>query len=336
MKGEDEMKTYLKTRNAAAVAAVILMAAMTLTGCGGKSASRASKSTDIKTDINADFNSDSNTDNNTDTNTDTNTDSNLDINVDTNADIDIEALNKSVDSIKNLTFDTNVGTGTASDSTGYDTGVGASTGDQTGYDTGIGASTGNDTGNDSGNDTANDKAQAAEPTGKKTVYSFTDVYVDGNDITIIPNGGMNSKTVLYGGKDLEGFLDYVDSDVLEKGRKINRDFFYDMLAVMMVDKDLSSDEQSIVNNLIMSLAMANNFHDMDVKINDCYLNGSNGAEYKYHVTAYDKDDTWVINYRDRTMYMNDGKTEYVSQMFKNEYLAVWMVAIEDYYGLKFK
>ena len=86
----------------------------------------------------------------------------------------------------------------------------------------------------------------------------------------------------------------------------------------------------------MSLAMANNFHDMDVKINDCYLDANNAAEYRYHVTAYDKDDTWVINYRDRTMYMNDGKTEYVSQMFKDEYLAVWMVAIEDYYGLKFK
>jgi hypothetical protein len=105
---------------------------------------------------------------------------------------------------------------------------------------------------------------------------------------------------------------------------------------MMVDKDLSSDEQSIENNLIMSLAMANNFHDMDVKINDCYLDANNAAEYRYHVTAYDKDDTWVINYRDRTMYMNDGKTEYVSEMFKNEYLAVWMVAIEDYYGLEFK
>lgn len=318
------MKTYLKTRNAAAVAAVILMAAMSLTGCGRKAASKVSDSTDIKTDVNVDAN--------TDTNTDTKNDMNLDINVDTNTDIDIEALNKSVDSIKNLEFDTNVGTGSKSDGTGYDTGVGASTDDQTGYDTGIGASTGND----SGNDTANDTTQAAEPSGKKTVYSFTDAYVDGNDITIIPNGGMNSKTVLYGGKDLEGFLDYVDSDVLEKGRKINRDFFYDMLAVMMVDKDLSSDEQSIENNLIMSLAMANNFHDMDVKINECYLDANNAAEYRYHVTAYDKDDTWVINYRDRTMYMNDGKTEYVSEMFKNEYLAVWMVAIEDYYGLEFK
>lgn len=315
MKGEDEMKTYLKTRNAAAVAAVILMAAMSLTGCGRKSASKVSDSTDIKTDVNVD----ANTDANTDTNTDTKNDMNLDINVDTNTDIDIEALNKSVDSIKNLEFDTNVSTDSKSDGTGTDTDAEAAP--ESDY---------------TGNDTGSDTTQAAEPSGKKTVYSFTDAYVDGNDITIIPNGGMNSKTVLYGGKDLEGFLDYVDSDVLEKGRKINRDFFYDMLAIMMVDKDLSSDEQSIENNLIMSLAMANNFHDMDVKINDCYLDANNAAEYRYHVTAYDKDDTWVINYRDRTMYMNDGKTEYVSEMFKNEYLAVWMVAIEDYYGLEFK
>ncbi|MCR5391297.1 MAG: hypothetical protein K6E77_11150 [Lachnospiraceae bacterium] len=305
------MKTYLKTRNAATVAAVILMAAMSLTGCGRKSASKVSDSTDIKTDVNVDAN--------TDTNTDTKNDMNLDINVDTNTDIDIEALNKSVDSIKNLEFDTNVSTDSKSDGTGTDTDAEAAP--ESDY---------------TGNDTGSDTTQAAEPSGKKTVYSFTDAYVDGNDITIIPNGGMNSKTVLYGGKDLEGFLDYVDSDVLEKGRKINRDFFYDMLAIMMVDKDLSSDEQSIENNLIMSLAMANNFHDMDVKINDCYLDANNAAEYRYHVTAYDKDDTWVINYRDRTMYMNDGKTEYVSEMFKNEYLAVWMVAIEDYYGLEFK
>ena len=93
---------------------------------------------------------------------------------------------------------------------------------------------------------------------------------------------------------------------------------------------------SIEKNLIMSLAMANNFHNTDVTINDCYLNAANAAEYKYHVTFYGKDDTWVVNYRDRTMYMNDGKTEYVSEMFKDEYLAVWMVAIEDYYGIVFK
>ena len=281
------MKTSFRTRNAAVVAAVILMAAMSLTGCGGKgkSSSKASKSTDIKTETNADIDVDTNTDIDTDIDTDTN----LDINVDT--DIDLEALNKSVDSINNLKFDTNSGTDT---SVGTDTDAGTDKED---------SYTGND----------NDTTQAAAPSGKKTVYSFTDVYVEGNDITIIPNGGLNPKTVLYAGKDLQGFLDYVDSNVLEKGRKINREFFYDMFAVMHVDKDLSSDEKSIENNLIMALALANNFHDTDVKINDCYLDANNAAEYRYHVTAYGKDDTWVINYRDRTMYMNDGKTEYVRE-----------------------
>ena len=86
----------------------------------------------------------------------------------------------------------------------------------------------------------------------------------------------------------------------------------------------------------MSLAMANNFHDTDIKINYCHLNANNAADYEYNLTAYGKDDIWLVNYRDRTVYMNNGKTEYVSDMFKDEYLAVWMVAIEDYYGIKFK
>lgn len=235
-----------------------------------------------------------------------------DTSTDINADIDLDSLNKSVEAINDLKFD--IGADTKADTN----------------------SESNDTESDTGKTGNSSDSQANEPSGEKTVYSFTDVYANENDLTIIPNGGMNPSTVLYAGKDLKGFLDYVDSKVLEKGRTINRDFFYDMLAVMMVDKDLSSDADSIEKNLIMSLAMANNFHNMDVTINDCYLNAANAAEYRYHVTAYGKDDTWVVNYRDRTMYMNDGKTEYVSEMFKDEYLAVWMVAIEDYYGLVFK
>ena len=293
MKGNDEMNMYLRSRKAAFITAAILTAAMSLTGCKGDG-----PSTSIMDDSN-ELSSFSDNSGSNDTGNDI------------NADIDLDSLNKSIDAINNLKFDT-------------------------------GADTNADT-NPKSNDSESDNVQAddssdntkAEPSGEKTVYSFTDVYADGNDLTIIPNGGMNASTVLYGGKDLKGFLDYVDSTVLEKGRTINRDFFYDMLAVMMVDKDLSSDPDSIEKNLIMALAMANNFHDTDVKINDCYLNAANAAEYRYHVTAYGKDDTWVVNYRDRTMYMNDGKTEYVSEMFKDEYLAVWMVAIEDYYGLVF-
>ena len=289
-KGNNEMSMYLKSLKTALATAAILTAAISLTGCKSEG-----PGTSIKDESN-EVSSFSDVKDSTDTGTDI------------NADIDLDALNKSVESIKDLKFDTDVSTKSKSSDTENNT---AQAGD-------------------SSDSTKN------EPSGDKTVYSFTDVYVDGNDLTLIPNGGLNASTILYGGKDLKGFLDYVDSDILEKGRKINRDFFYDMLAVMMVDKDLSSDPDSIEKNLIMSLAMANNFHDMDVKINDCYLNAANAAEYKYHVTAYGKDDTWVVNYRDRTMYMNDGKTEYISEMFKDEYLAVWMIAIEDYYGLVLK
>ena len=73
---------------------------------------------------------------------------------------------------------------------------------------------------------------------------------------------------------------------------------------------------------------------MDVKINDCYLNANNASEYHYHVTAAGKDDTWIADYVDRTFYFNDGKTVYSSDMFKDEYLAVWLMAIDDYYGFR--
>ncbi|MCR5590636.1 MAG: hypothetical protein K6F73_03825 [Lachnospiraceae bacterium] len=182
-------------------------------------------------------------------------------------------------------------------------------------------------------DSAAAEEPSGEPAGDKTVYSYTDVYRNGNDIIVIPNGGMNSSTKLFNDKDLAGFLDYVDSTVLEKGRTINRDFFYEVFATMLVDKDLNAGVDNIEKNMIMSLAMANNFHDMDVKIRECDLDANNAADYRYQVTASGKDDTWIVNYGNRSIYFNNGGTEYSSDMFKDEYLALWLVAIEEYYGL---
>ena len=87
--------------------------------------------------------------------------------------------------------------------------------------------------------------------------------------------------------------------------------------------------------MMMALAVANNFHDSNVKIKSCFIDANNAAEYRYNLTAYGAEDIWVANYQDRTFYMNDGATEYVSTMFKDEYLAVWLMAIDDYYGIQF-
>ena len=127
-------------------------------------------------------------------------------------------------------------------------------------------------------------------------YGYVDVTTEGNDATVIPNGQLNGSTKIFNNKDLDGFLDYVDDEVLEKGRTINRDLFYDVLATMLVDKDLVSDKEDIEMNMIMALAFANNFHDTPVKVNECHLDLSNAVDYHYHVTAYDKDDIWVVNF----------------------------------------
>ena len=215
-------------------------------------------------------------------------------------DIDIEGLDEAIDAMNDLDFDINPDKPELTDKEPEDV---------------------PDTGED----------QAA---GDLTVYSYADVYRDGNQLTIIPNGGLNASTKIFNGKDLDGFLDYVDSTVLEAGRTINRDFFYDLFSVILVDKDLTTNQDYIENNMIMALAMANNFYSLDIRIEECDLDANNAAEYRLHVKPDGgRDDIWIVNFQDRTVYFNDGSTEYSSTMFKDEYLAVWFTAIEEYYGL---
>jgi hypothetical protein len=201
-----------------------------------------------------------------------------------------------------------------------------------------------DPGNDSGqesteiakdNDTQTSET-ADEPAGEKTTYSFIDVVRTDNGLYMTANGGMNGSTVLFADKDLNGFPDYVDNTVLEEGRTINRNLLFDILAYMLVDDELSADEGSREKHLMMALAVANNFHDVDVNIKSCVIDANNAADYHYNLTAYGAEDTWLVNYQDCKFYMHDGATEYITDMFKDEYLAVWLMAIEDYYGISIR
>ncbi len=216
-----------------------------------------------------------------------------------NGDINLDKLNDAVDSINNL-------------------------------DLGPGKSDSNSTTEAASDNNSTDTA------GNVTKYSYTDVVKSGNDLTVTPNDGMNSSTILYSDKDLNGFLDYIDSKVLEEGRTINRSFFYEILAITLVDSELSPNFYKNEKDIMMALAVANNFHNMDVKIKDCYLDANNASEYHYNVVAEGKDDTWIVDYGKKSFYMNNGKTEYHSTMFEDQYLAVWLTAIEDYYGISSK
>lgn len=240
---------------------------------------------------------------------------------DINSDIDVSGFQDAAESIKNLDLTKDIGNdnGQASSETSTEKTNEAET-----DVTEDGASGTNGVSNETSN----------EPAEEKTEYSFTDVTRTDDDLYLVANGGMNGSTVLFKDKDLNGFLDYVDSTVLEEGRTINRDLFYDILAYMLVDDQLSADEKVREKHVMMALAVANNFHDVDVKIKNCYIDTNNAADYHYNLTAYGAEDTWLVNYQDCKFYMHDGATEYVTDMFKDEYLAVWLMAIEDYYGVK--
>ena len=220
----------------------------------------------------------------------------MNVDIDPDVDIDLDKLNKAVDSMKDLDLTGDIG------------------------------SASNDT-----TESASDNADTSQPAGDVLKYTYADVVSSADKTTVTPNGGMNSSTVLANGKDLGGFLDYVDDVVLEKGRTINRELFYEILSTMLVDESSLKDFDEVQKNMIMALALANNFHDTDVKINSCDFKAGNFTEYHYNVTAYGKDDIWLVNYAERTVYFNDGKTEYVSTMFNDEYLAAWMVAVDEYY-----
>ncbi|MCR5283633.1 MAG: hypothetical protein K6E18_09705 [Lachnospiraceae bacterium] len=240
-----------------------------------------------------------------------------------NADINLDALNQSVQAIQDLDLTGNASSDTSTDS--------QSTAEET--DPADAADASADT--EAPTEDASESSEQGTPEGDYTPYSYTDVYRNGNDLTVIPNGQLNASTVLFEGKDLGGFLDYVDSTVLEEGRTINRELFYGLLSTMLVDKELSaSNPNAIEKYMMMALAIANNFHNLDVSVKDCYLNANNAAEYHYTMKTPERDDIWLINYQDRTIFFNDGNTEYHSDLFKDEYLAVWLMSIEDYYGIK--
>ncbi|MCR5831257.1 MAG: zinc ribbon domain-containing protein [Lachnospiraceae bacterium] len=216
--------------------------------------------------------------------------------IDIDSDIDLDKLNEAVESMKDLDLTGEIGSGS-----------------------------------NAGQENADASSKEEQSAGDVLKYTYADVVSSDNETTVTPNGGMNSSTVIANGKDLGGFLDYVDNVVLEKGRTINRELFCEILSTMLVDESALKDFDEVQKNMIMALALANNFHDTDVKINSCNFNDGNFTDYHYNVTAYGTDDIWLVNYRDRTVFFHDGKTEYVSTMFKDEYLAIWMMAVDEYY-----
>ena len=165
-------------------------------------------------------------------------------------------------------------------------------------------------------------------------YAFANAKFDGDKIIVVPNGTVNDSTFIYEDKTLGGLCDYIDSNVLEEGRTINRDFLYDLISVEVIDPQLYQDYDSFSRVMYMSLSIANEFSTIDVSLKDLILDTTNQAKQTFEVTAEGKDTTWILDGHEYKFYLNDGSTEYTSSMFDPETLAVWSVVLDQYFEVE--
>ena len=165
-------------------------------------------------------------------------------------------------------------------------------------------------------------------------YQYAFVNVKGSDdgkIYVYPNGTVNDETVLYNGKTLGGLCDYVDEKVLEKGRTINREFLYDLVALQVIDPELISDYTSFNYAMSYCLTIANEFYSIDVRVRDLVLDYNDIVKHTYDVTAEGKEDSWILDGHEKKFYLNGGNTEYTSSMFAPETMAVWSLVLDQYF-----
>ena len=164
-------------------------------------------------------------------------------------------------------------------------------------------------------------------------YAFVHVKFDGTKTIVIPNGTVNDDTVLYNDKTLGGLCDYIDSEVLEDGRTINRDFLYGLVAVEIVDPKLFASYEPFSMAMIYSLTIANEFYGTDVSLTDMILDSTENTKQSFEVVAEGKEDTWILDGHEKKFYLNNGSTEYTSTMFDAETMAVWSIVLDEYFGV---
>ena len=170
-------------------------------------------------------------------------------------------------------------------------------------------------------------------------YDYASVVIFDDYAYIEPNFQVNGKTELRKGKDLEGLCDYIDSQVLEKGKKIDRDLLYDLISVNIIDNSMIADNADLENNLMYCLTFANEFSGEDIRVESCMYETDNPGEYFYDIKKPDGEyDTWVVNPSKGTFSMNYGSTQYESAgqygMFATDTLAIWVTVIDLYYGIE--
>ena len=82
------------------------------------------------------------------------------------------------------------------------------------------------------------------------------------------------------------------------------------------------------------LTIANEFYSADVTLIDLILDTANNTKQVFEVTAEGKEDSWILDGHEKKFYLNGGSTEYTSDMFDPQTMAVWSFVLDDYFEVE--
>ena len=164
-------------------------------------------------------------------------------------------------------------------------------------------------------------------------YSFANVAYGEKALFVVPSGNVNDHTVLRNGKTAGEFADFVDNDVLEDGRKVNRELFYDLISVYLVDPTLSTDDGTFEKSMVYLTTFANQFYNMDVSVEAMSVPFTEQDRYRFKVKSYGNDDIWIADPNNNIFYFNNGNTEYNSSMYDESTLSLWLIAVDVFFGI---
>ncbi len=167
---------------------------------------------------------------------------------------------------------------------------------------------------------------------EKTEYQYATLEYTDDGMILTPNGGLTDDTVIYNGKTFGEYVDFIDNEVLEKGRTINKEFLRDLLAINLVDPSFTNDFDSIAPSIMFCTTVANDLHEMDIDVHSCEIKQSSPNVFLLSLTAEGTEDIWHCDFENRTFCFNDGNTEYNSTMFDDETLNLWNFAVNDFFG----
>ena len=168
-------------------------------------------------------------------------------------------------------------------------------------------------------------------------YGYSDVYASNDKVVIVPNGTITDDTVIWNGKTIGGFCDYIDKDVFGGQSPMNRDLLYKLVAIHEIDPLLIPDDKTFETVMKYCLVVAAEFRDAGAVMNKAVFTPSQPNKYHYEMDVNGETSIWTIDYDTQEVTLNNGKTEYSSAgdygMFTEKTMAIWMYAISEYFEL---